>query len=71
MKSSMGLVCDWPPRVGTAARVLLAIALSAAAITGVAQHSATAPSDDKPSVDHGAGSMSGQAAKDHGAQDQN
>ncbi len=67
----MGLVCDWPPRVGTAARVLLAIALSAAAITGVAQHSATAPSDDKPSVDHGAGSMSGQAAKDHGAQDQN
>ena len=56
----MGLVRDSP--FERAARILLAIVLSAAAMPALAQHSATAPSDDKPSVDHGAGSMGGHPA---------
>ncbi len=51
-----------------AAVVLSAIVLSGV-IFAVAQHSATAPGDDKPSVDHGAGSMGGHGANraDHSA----
>jgi LmbE family N-acetylglucosaminyl deacetylase len=59
--SSVGLVCDRDRRLGSAAGILLAIALSAAGVPAVAQHAATAPSDDKPSVDHGAGSMGNHA----------
>jgi len=61
--SSAGLVCDRGRGLGSAAGILLAIALSAAGVPAVAQHSATSPSDDKPSVDHGAGSMGNPATK--------
>jgi LmbE family N-acetylglucosaminyl deacetylase len=55
--SSVGMVCEGHRRLGMAAGILLAITLSAAAMPMLAQHSAIAPTDDKPSVDHGAGSM--------------
>jgi LmbE family N-acetylglucosaminyl deacetylase len=42
--------------VGTATAIVLVIVLSAVVPAG-AQHSTTAPSDDKPSVDHGSGHM--------------
>ena len=60
--SSVGLVCERNHRLGPAAGILLAIALTVVGVPALAQHSATAPSDDKPSVDHGAGSMGNQSA---------
>ncbi|MGC2248788.1 MAG: hypothetical protein WA609_19450, partial [Terriglobales bacterium] len=62
LKSSVGFVCDAMRGAGEGARVLLTIFVLMAAMPVLAQHSATAQSDDKPSADHGAGSMGNHAA---------
>ena len=55
--SRVGSVCDLRFRFPLNATFLLTVAMLVASVPVVAQHSATASSDDKPSVDHGAGSM--------------
>jgi LmbE family N-acetylglucosaminyl deacetylase len=62
------LVCDPRNWLAAASVSLLTIVLSVASTPALAQHSTTAPSDDKPSVDHGAGSMSNHSADQKSAQ---
>ena len=50
-------MCDPGFRVGPPSSALLTTVLLLAAMPAAAQHPTTAPSDDKPSVDHGAGQM--------------
>ncbi|MGB8976149.1 MAG: PIG-L family deacetylase [Terriglobales bacterium] len=62
LKTWVGFVCNSRCSHRSAAAVLLTIVLLVVAMPALAQQATATPSDDKPSVDHGAGQMGGHDA---------